>query len=189
MRAQQFQCCNVSTQFFNMISPVRENIDIDCPDPNCMGWLSKVTTQFGAKLKCSEANCSRNCIFSKKVSECSLCLGVIRVGDVITHDDIQDTPYLPWVHITCFVCPPIKTVRTCERCSKEIEDDNFIDDGTAYLHNRCVPKKRKQAMEEGAVATPIRGPRINAKKPIKVASSSSTDDKSTPDDFPAKFSF
>ena len=151
-----------------MASPTRENINVDCPDPDCMGWLCKVTSNFGTKLKCSDERCGRNCIFSKKVSECLLCEGVIQVGDVITHDDSHDSAYVKWVHINCFVNPPTKQIRTCERCGTSIENEEFVDDGTGYLHEKCIRKKRKLAMETGACLTPIRAPK--AKKPIKVQS-------------------
>jgi hypothetical protein len=142
----------------------REDARLDCPRPECFGWLVKVVTADGNKLKCSDSNCRQTTIFSRRFGECSFCAGAIHVGDVLTHVDSPTRGYPIWVHVTCFMNPP-QTLRTCLRCGAHVEEVDAIEDSTGILHRACLTEKRRRAMAEGSPVPTIVTPKLK-KKPI-----------------------
>ncbi len=158
----------------------REDAGLDCPRPDCFGWLINITGPEGAKLRCSDPNCRQTTIFSKHHSLCAYCQEPIYVGDVLTHVDSPSRTYPLWVHVTCLVNPPQDLPKTCSRCGKDVKEKDAVEDSTGILHTACLPANRRRAMESGAPVPTILSPKLK-KKPIDFSSPGATTSSSQDD--------
>ena len=132
---------------------------LDCPNAECDGWLQLFGTPAHPKprpayLKCSNA-CNQPTIFSKRESECAVCLKTIRVRDIIT----TGWDHLHWVHIRCAPesVPPPNVFAVCLRCTENItafEDSVPSRVGTVqgFIHRNCV--KRHNHPSEPHIGSP-----------------------------------
>ena len=142
-----------------------DDIDLDCPHPQCGGWLMAYGDAESKKpsyLKCSNdfekdgiKVCLQKTIFSKYRGICTYCNKPIRLKEIITSDDKVLAPVgaspRKWVHSKCFRSKP-RMFAFCQRCRKIIETESAAEESicsgiSGYKHVKC-PNKRKIFDEE-----------------------------------------
>lgn len=127
---------------------------LDCPSPDCDGWLVLFGTPTLPKatpvyFQCSNRNyaasrCFHPTIFSKKRGVCDLCAEGIQEKDIITQGWDRT-----WIHFRCAhrSVKPADVFAKCLRCELNISTENESQASRSggiegFVHKLCAKKKR-----------------------------------------------